>query len=159
MKKLVFLLVVLSLVLLPACIKSNNDIPSVDLSQVEVNGIQIGDSMDSVSVDNYTPSTRFPENEGTYNYEEVRIETDDHIITKITATISSISISVNGDNTCTTYDEVMSLLGKDGSISWYDREQNLRQAQYADDKSGVICSFVYNDSNNQLVWLVLEKRQ
>ena len=67
MKKLVFLLVVLSLVLLPACIKSNNDIPSVDLSQVEVNGIQIGDSMDSVSVDNYTPSTRFPENEGTYN--------------------------------------------------------------------------------------------
>ena len=143
MKKLVFLLVVLSLVLLPAFIKSNNDIPSVD----------------SVSVDNYTPSTRFPENEGTYNYEEVRIETDDDIITKITATISSISISVNGDNTCTTYDEVMSLLGKDGSISWYDREQNLRQAQYADDKSGVICSFVYNDSNNQLVWLVLEKRQ
>ena len=156
MKKLIFTLIGFSFIFLSAC-NTNNSVPSANLSQIEVDGIKIDDNISSVSLENYTTSTRFRDGDGIYNYEEVRIETVDDVITKITATVGSIPISINGNETCMTYDDVVQLLGTEGIVTWYDREQGLRQAQYSDDDIGVNCSFVYADSSKQLVWLILEK--
>ena len=131
---------------------------TTNLSIIEIDGFHIGDKVTDFDLEKYTPSTRFPDAEGTYNFEELRIETIDDKLTKITANLGEIAITISGQNCPMNIKDVQSLLGSDVKDTWYDREQHLRQVQYKDNQNKLVCNFVYENGDQQIVWVILEKQ-
>ena len=131
---------------------------STNLTGVMLDGVTIGYTLDDIDSEKYTLSDRFPEQPGKVNYEEWKITADESdFITKIHANFSDIQISVNETSNLQTIDKVIDILGENYATSWYDREQHLKQAKYVDRENGLLCCFIYDSMNNQLIWLVMEK--
>lgn len=153
MKKLLVVLFVLTALSLSAC---GNEVQSVDLSQIVFDGVSIGDTFEQIETDKYTVSTRYPESDNTYNYEEWRISVDNGAITEIIASFGQVSISINGKEDCNSVDDVITVLGENYNSSWYDKEQSLMQIQYFDKENGIQCVFVYDKNSNKLVWGIMQ---
>lgn len=130
---------------------------TTDLSAIKVDGVSIGDMIAAVDLEKYTPSTRFPEKDGTYNFEELRLETVNGVIVKLTAVLADTLVTVNGKELSSQSGNIIALLGNDVKISEYDREQHLRQMRYEDGQNRLACDIIY-DAAGQLVWLILEQR-
>ena len=153
MKKLLVVLFVLTALSLSAC---GNEVQSVDLSQIVFDGVSIGDTFEQIETDKYTVSTRYPESDNTYNYEEWRISVDNDAITEIIASFGQVSISINGKEDCSSVDDIINILGENYNSSWYDKEQSLMQIQYFDKENGIQCVFVYDKNSNKLVWGIMQ---
>lgn len=154
MKRILFSLLLFLTLCLCGCQQKN--VPSTNLSQIMVDDFTVGFSFSEVETENYTVSNRYKESEGVYNFEECRIETTNGIVTKITANVSDVQIIISRQEKLSSYDDILSLLGENNSTSWYDREQNLKQIQYFDYENHITCSFVYNNYNRELIWIILE---
>lgn len=83
MKEIRFALIIIVLFALSSCA---GDMQSIDLSHITFDGVSVGDSFCQIDTGKYTVSTRYPEADNAYNYEEWRITVDGGIIPK------------NGDN-------------------------------------------------------------
>lgn len=133
------------------------NISSVPLTEITLDGVVIGDNFENISTDKYTLSDRFPEQENTVNYEEWRITIKDGIITKIDADFEDITISINSYEECQTVDDVIAILGNSYISKWYDKEQKLRKIVYIDNENLLQAAIVYNSSDKQLVRVILER--
>lgn len=153
MKRLLFALSILTMFVLSAC---GSNIQSVDLSQIFFDGVSIGDSFEQIETDNYTPTTRYPEDDNTYSYEEWRIFVTDDTITEIIASFGQINILINGKEDCTSVNDIVSVLGENYNSSWYDKEQSLMQMQYSDKSNKIQCIFVYDKNSNNLIWGIIK---
>ena len=153
MKKIWVALFALTVLTLSAC---SNEVQSVDLSQITFDGVFIGDTFEQIETEKYTISTRYPESDNTYNYEEWRISVDNDAITKIIASFGQVSISINGKEDCSSVDDIINILGENYNSSWYDKEQSLMQIQYSDKENAVRCIFVYDKNSNNLVWGIMQ---
>ena len=154
MKKIFLsLFVVLTMLALSACA---NDIQSTDLSRIMFDRVSVGDAFEQIKTDKYTLSTRYPEDDNTYNYEEWRVSVDGDIIAKITASFETITISVNGRENCRSIDDIISILGKNYDSYWYDKEQGLMQIEYWDKENKMQCIFVYDKNSSELVLGIMQ---
>lgn len=153
MKKLLIVLFALTVLSLSAC---GNEVQPIDLSQITFDGVSIGDIFEQIDTDKYSVSTRYPESDNTYNYEEWRISVDNDAITEIIASFGQVSISINGKEDCSSVDDVITVLGENYNSSWYDKEQSLMQIQYFDKENGIQCVFVYDKNSNKLVWGIMQ---
>lgn len=103
----------------------------------------------------YTESDRFKEKENTYNFEELRIETDeDGIVIQINANIPDVNLYINNIKEFYTVEDVVNVLGKDYKNKWYDREQNLKENEYDDPENKIKAKFIYDDIGKNLVWII-----
>ena len=152
MKKPFVLFLILTMLTLSAC---GSNIQSTDLTNITFDGVSVGNSFEQVETDKYTPTTRYPESDNTYNYEEWRVSVTDNMITEITASFEQISISVDGKEGCHSVDDVINILGDSYNSSWYDKEQSLMQIQYSDIKNGLQCVFVYDKNSGGLIWGII----
>lgn len=96
------------IILLSAC---NKNVQSTDLSKIELDGMKIGDTVDW---DNFSKYTYISRN----HYEEITLDTDsEDRITYLFSFFhddknSSIDISINGDKSSETIDDITNLLGE-----------------------------------------------
>lgn len=157
MKAIKWSLFVWSVFTLLAFSSCADDMQSIDLSHITFDGVSVGDRFNRINTGNYTVSTRYPEDENTYNYEEWRISVDRGIITKITASFGAIHISVNGREDCDNIADIVRVLGEEYHASDYDAEQGLMQLRYRDKMHGIQCRFVFDKNTDLLVWGIAEK--
>ena len=118
-------------------------------------GVSVGDSFGQIETEKYTVKSNVP-SQYTYNYEEWRLSVEDSTITAIMASFGQVSISINGNEDCSSVDNVINVLGDNFSSTWYDKEQGLMQLQYLDQENGIQCAFVYNKYSNDLVWGIVK---
>ena len=154
-----FALCLVIIVVLSVCngVKPDETRQSVDLSQISLDGIQIGNPVSKIDRDKYTSSDRFRLKANTINFEEWRITYDkNQVICGIHANFSSINISVNSNTDLVSIDDVLGILGEDSERDWYDREQGLKHITYYDVNNALQAVFVYSDYNGDLVWVIIE---
>lgn len=156
MKKIPFILLPILMIafLFSAC---GQNISSVPLTGITLDGVVIGDNFENISTEKYTLSDRFPEQENTVNYEEWRITIEEGMIAKIDADFEDITVSINSYEECRTVDDVIAILGDSYISKWYDKEQKLRKIVYIDSENLLQATIVYNSSNKQLVRVLLER--
>lgn len=154
MRKYIFLFLFFILITnLSAC----SDIPSTSLDGITFDGVIIGADLEEVSIDNYTLTDRFPEQDNTINYEEWKITTnEDGKIVKIHANFSDIKIQINGNGDNQTIDDVIELLGENYTSGWYDADQQLKEVMYIDKNNLLQGMFIYSAIDKKLVWLIME---
>lgn len=158
MKKTVVLCMLFT-VLLPLAACSNKTQTSTPLNGVVLDGTTIGNTLEDIDSEKYTLSEHFSELPNTVNYEEWQITTDESgTIIRIQASFADIQISINTVVGLHNIDDVIKVLGENYTTEWYDKEQQLKQAQYVDKRNMLQCSFIYDGTDNRLVWLIIEKR-
>jgi len=147
-------------------IKRSN-LPSTDLSYVNIDGIVLGTPIIDVDLAKYTAEVpgRFEQKGNTYYFRELHIETDSNgVVQKIKGNTygyidgrAVTSFSINGTDNISTTNEVVELLGQNHNDYWFDREQKLKAYTFYDDDSKIYASFVYDYNSNGLVWFILSR--
>ena len=152
----VVILILLSIVFsLTAC---NRNIPSTDLTSIKIDDIEVGEPLSDIELGKYTEPDRFIEKENTYNFEEIKIETDDDgIIIQIKANIHDTRVLIDDREVVNSIGEITSVLGENYKNGWYNREQSLKENKYIDSENKLEASFVYDDNGRNLVWIILNK--
>lgn len=157
MKNNIGILIIVLIVILSITACTQN-LESTDLSNVKVDDIKLDESISDIDLTKYTKSDRFLEKKNGYNFEEIRIVTDDNsILTQVNANISDINLYVNNNNKFSKLEDIVNVLGENYKNYWYDKEQQLKSNQYIDSKSRIKADFVYNIYENKLVWVILNK--
>lgn len=157
MKKIIFFCGFICLLLL---VYNKNmhlkNINSTDLRNISCDGIYLLDDFEDTN--NYTKSNKFSEKENIIYYEECYIKIDKkNKITMMHANFNDVNVSINFHSNFKIVDDVMKILGTDFVLSWYDREQQLKQIAYIDHENYIKATFIYNTYKNELVWVITEK--
>ncbi|MDD3243487.1 MAG: hypothetical protein PHD32_07180 [Eubacteriales bacterium] len=131
---------------------------STDLSQVALDEIALGGSVQSLDLTKYTPASgeENADSANTHSFEEVQIKTDPSgTITFVKGILGTgIQARVNGAQP-SSLREAIELLGSNYHEYWFDREQNLKACTYYDAASKSYATFVSFDDG--LVWLILSQ--
>jgi hypothetical protein len=163
MKHQKWLMALALLLTLTACnssqgIRVDSRLASTDLASVWVNGIQIGQNISGVDRSGLTPLT--PENPepNQYNFEGLRLTTDDAgAIVRIFAQYPDVPLRFGEVTQIGTIPEVEAVLGPNRTTYWFDREQGLQADTYLDRAQGVTATFVYSRGAPYLVWILFER--
>ena len=155
MKKVILIMAFFILSVCMSACSVGTDIESTDLTDIAIDGLQIGQQPDAESLEGYTESDRYS-GHYKYKFEDIIIDTDkDNKITYLFGRFDESSISVNGKSNLSYVDEVTEVLGDSYSEQVYDWEQHLSQHIYFDQENGSKTEFVYSDFDGSLIWLVI----
>ncbi|GHU74181.1 hypothetical protein AGMMS49992_14890 [Clostridia bacterium] len=160
MRKFCLLLFIPLLLLFVSCdsgqrVKTDSGIQSTDLSNIEIDGLKIGVSIDNADLTKYTPAD-IANSEYTYDYNEIRIAVDENgLITRLCGTFSAIPFSLNNNAYPSTIDETIDILGENYNNYWFDSEQKIKANTYIDKGNFVTFTIAYSTINNELVWVIL----
>ncbi|WP_099205998.1 hypothetical protein [Scatolibacter rhodanostii] len=137
---------------------------STDLSVVQIEGVEIGVSIDTIDLEKYTPlpADTFTEEPNVYRFEEMQFETDGNKqIQKITISNNfenkTALFSIKGENENLTIQKVVELLGKNYNDYWYDREQKIKAYTYHDEAKEMYATFTFNTDYKDLIWVILSR--
>jgi hypothetical protein len=149
-------LILLGMILgLTAC---NSNISTTNLTSIKIDNMQVGEYISDVDLEKYTTSDRFTDKENTYNFEEIKIETDESgIITQIHANNVDTELLINDVEGFKDIEDITTVLDENYKSSWYDREQGLKENKYMDLENKIEASFIYDNTGKNLVWTILSK--
>jgi len=171
MRKSIILVLVILIFTLSACDSHQEvvreNLVSTDLSAVMIDGISVGNAIDTVDMTKYTelPPDTFIQKENLYYFQELRMETDEEgNIQEVRGNIyayveeyEAVPFSVNGKENLSSINEVVDLLGKNHNHYWFDREQGIYAYTFYDSSNKVYATFAYIYNSNELVWVILSE--
>ena len=132
---------------------------AADLSEICVNGLQIGDPIDGVVKKLYRPLPEESTDAYTLRFREWRIRADaEGCVDKIFAVCSAVELLAGEGVPVFFISEIDAALGlqKTGS-SWFNYEQRLRKSVFCDKTNDLRATFVFAEHDGSLVFLILER--
>jgi hypothetical protein len=137
-------------------------IPSTNLSEVFIDGLTVGDSLEKFDDTKYTATNRYTDDNYNFISKEIMISEKNNKINKIYGRVGKVDININGDKASRDLADVVSRLGNDYVKTSFDNEQLLKQYIYVDKINDIKVSFVYRDytygeSNNNLEYVIISK--
>lgn len=132
---------------------------STNLNNILIDNIVLGDNLKKVDLTKYTKNIY----DGyTYTFDEIAINVNNGIIDSLSGNLyeNKVIISIN-ENTnldkIKNIEDIENILGNNFKDKWYDREQGLKTHVYHDANNNIKADFIYNNYNNNLVWVKLKK--
>ncbi|GAA0703606.1 hypothetical protein GCM10008904_10690 [Paraclostridium ghonii] len=137
------------------------NIPSTNLSEVCIDGLKVGDSLEKFDINKYTATDMYDDDDYNFVSEEIRIFDKSNKINKIHGEGSKVDISIDGEKNIKNLDDVVSKLGNNYVKADEDNEQLLKKYTYIDRSNKIKLSFIYQDisgSKNKIEYVVMSKR-
>lgn len=139
------------------------NIELTNLSEVFIDGLTIGDSVEKFDDKKYMVTDRYSDNNYNLIYEEIMINEKDKRINRIYGQAKQVNIRINGQEISTDLEDLVSKLGDNYIKTYVDDEQILYQYTYLDKVNNIKVSFQYRDNesnpiNYQFEYVVIGKR-
>lgn len=156
-KKYIFFVILFIVALILILLKNNINIKATNLSNISVDSIKIGNSLNELDLSNYTLSNKFLNENNTIHYDKLSITfNEDNTITKISYNLfNNNQLIINGINNIINIKDIINILGKEYTYKWYDKQQQLRQIIYIDKENYLKAKFIFDDISGKLVRIII----
>lgn len=137
-------------------------IQSTNLSEVYIDGLKVGNSLDKFDNTKYTETDRYNDEKYSFISEEIMIANKNYKISEIYGRVGKVDIIVNGESVVDDLNDIVSKLGNNYVKSNFDSEQLLKQYIYVDKVNDIKVSFIYRDhtykdKSNKLEYVIISK--
>ncbi|WP_270301098.1 hypothetical protein, partial [Terrisporobacter petrolearius] len=139
-----------------------HSIQSTNLSEVYIDGLKVGNSLEKFDNTEYTETDRYNDEKYSFISEEIMIANKNYKISEIYGRVGKVDIIVNGESVVDDLNDIVSKLGNNYVKSNFDSEQLLKQYIYVDKVNDIKVSFIYRDhtykdKSNKLEYVIISK--
>ena len=136
-------------------------ISSTDLTNIYIDDISLGNTLDSLDLSQYTHSDKYSNENYNLIFDELMISEENNTINKIYGRFNKVKVKVNDTMLSKNIDTLDSILGTSYIKATYDTEQLTSQRIYIDKENKIKATFIYqtldSGSNIQIITIIVEK--